>query len=457
MCMDLQDIYFGEQIDFSHICRTSSAERVEEPVFSIMMAVYNDTSLLNAAISSCLRQSFSSWELLILDNSDKSDEPWRMIQNAMAYDGRICGFRSEKNVGWAKGSQVLLEHARGKYVTFLSADDCLNPGALLRINEEIRKNHPDVVFVGNMYTNYLGGHEVESLGGILPEYRVYARGNRSEALAEIMRNVYYNSMFHYEKRSFMQQHGMDFFEPYYGDCATMTYAITKADRIVVLDMLAYCLTMNTSQSTGNYGISSGDYIFMSQWRSAKALFEREQYHDRVNVHYVADRIFKNYVASMKALCIGRWRDKDMNPVDSVTLDDIIMELGRNLESDEAGELFFLMGSSGFDALISNVANIKMFPGKDIEAAARDSWVYPLIRLVLGRRRLSFQEELDSICDLLLREENSWCIGIYTFQELADRCGDDELDVFRDRMEKVLVKYDRLMNQISGTWLIHMVQ
>ena len=115
--MELQDIYFGELIDFSRICESSSVERVNEPRFTIMMAVYNDTSLLNAAISSCLRQNFSSWELLILDNSDKSEAPWKMIQNAMTYDKRIRGFRSEKNVGWAKGSQVLLGHAKGEYVT----------------------------------------------------------------------------------------------------------------------------------------------------------------------------------------------------------------------------------------------------------------------------------------------------------------------------------------------------
>ena len=200
---ELQYIYFGEQIDFTNVYEISDRKMVEDPVFTIMMTVYNDTSLLNTAINSCLRQSFSSWELLILDNSDKSNKPWSMIQNAMAYDGRIHGFRSEKNVGWAKGSQVLLQHAKGEYVTFLSADDCLNTGALLKIYEEIRKNHPDVIFVGNMYTNYLGEHEVKSIGEVLPEYMIYTGDNKSEALVEIMKKVYYNSMFHYEKRAFM--------------------------------------------------------------------------------------------------------------------------------------------------------------------------------------------------------------------------------------------------------------
>lgn len=44
----------------------------ERPFFSYMMCVYNDTSLLNAAINSLLKQSFPKWELIILDNSDKN-------------------------------------------------------------------------------------------------------------------------------------------------------------------------------------------------------------------------------------------------------------------------------------------------------------------------------------------------------------------------------------------------
>ncbi len=447
-CADglLEEIYFGEQVDFSKDShgmedRGKSREQgAETPTFSIMMAVYNDTSLLNAAINSCLRQACQSWELLILDNSDKSEEPWRMIQNASAYDGRIRGFRSERNVGWAKGSQVLLGHARGMYVTFLSADDCLCPGALSRIEEEIGRNDPDVVFVGNVYTNYLGGREVERLGAVLPEYRLYAGGGRSQALVEIMKNVYYNSMFHYEKRSFLEEHGMDFYHPYYGDCATMTYAITKAERIVVLDMAAYCLTMNTSQSTGNYGVSSQEYIFGSQWRSARALFQQEEYDDQSGIYFMAARIFQNYVASLKALCIGRWRDRYMNPVEEVTLSDIIGELGTNLGSDDVGELFFLMGGKGFDELVKNVAAIKFFSEREVRDAARGSWVEPLIRLALDRRRMSLREKLEQICDFILKEENAWCIGIYAFQELADQCGEADWNFLRDKLERVLQKY-----------------
>ncbi|MCI8338949.1 MAG: glycosyltransferase family 2 protein [Lachnospiraceae bacterium] len=444
----MEEVYFGGQMDFSEDFPrigdggTAWAGGVDSPVFSIMMAVYNDTSLLNAAINSCLRQTCHSWELLILDNSDKNGEPWRMIENAMAYDGRIRGFRSERNLGWAKGSQVLLGHARGAYVTFLSADDCLCPGALSRIEEEVCRHDPDVVFVGNVYANYLGGRRVEKLGVMLPEYRLYVGGCRSEALVEIMKNVYYNSMFHYEKRSFLEENGMDFFEPYYGDCATMTYAITRAERMVVLPMAAYSLTMNTSQSTGNYGVSSQDYIFGSQWRSARALFQREGYDDRKGIGYVARRIFQNYVASLKALCIGRWRDKYMNPLEGVTLPDIVSELGTSLKSDDVGELFFLMGDMGFDALVKNVASIKIFPEKEILDAARGCWLEPLFRLVLGRRKMSRGEKLETMCDFILEEENIWCIGIYAFQKLAEQCGEEEWNSL-DRLDQVHQKYERM--------------
>ena len=261
-------------------------------------------------------------------------------------------------------------------------------------------------------------------------------------------------MLHYEKRTFMQQYGMDFFEPYYGDCATMTYAITKAEKIVVLDMVVYCLTENTSQTAGYCGISSENYIYMSQWRSVKALFEQEKHFDEYNVFYVAERIFQNYVSSLKALCIGKWRDRYATPVDKVTLDDIMKRLEENLKA--TGELFLLMGEKGFESLITNVESIKVFSDEDIEIAAQESWLCPLIKLVLKRSTLSHLEQLEAVCDFLLCEENTWCIGIYAFYELVEKCEHDEQVLCRDKLENVHMKIDELMKELSGTWMMNLI-
>lgn len=446
----LQDVYFGEYIDFSegHLPADRTDNVGENPVFSVMMTVYNDTSLLSSAICSCLRQDFPSWELLILDNSDKNDEAWAMIQNAVKYDSRIHAWRSEKNVGWPKGSSVLMKHAAGRYVTFLSADDCLAPGAFRRLYEEVEREEPDIIFVGNAYVNYEGGRRCSYLEECLPEYQVYRQEGRSRALVEIMQKVYYNSMFHYEKREFMEEHGMDFFAPYYADCATMTYAVTQADTIVVLDRIVYYLTMNTSQSAGHYGLGSYERIFVSQWRSAKSLFRREGYRIKTDLYYTAKRVFDNLIAGVSPLCGGECRDVFQNRVE-VSAADIMDELEGMLASQEIGELFFVIGANGFNQFMENLAVFLNRPGWEEAAAGR--CLHSLLQILRGDG-MPVAEQLDDICGFLLHEKNPWCVGIYRFEELVGQISDGELRGVVTKVNQVLQKYETMLLQAEYPWL-----
>ena len=120
----------------------------DHPIFSIIMCTYNDTSLLNIALNSVISQEFENWELIILDNSDKSDLPWKMICNASNIDSRIHCIRGKENVGWAKGASICLEYTKGQYMTFLAADDFLSNDALNSINTQIEHYNPDIVWVG---------------------------------------------------------------------------------------------------------------------------------------------------------------------------------------------------------------------------------------------------------------------------------------------------------------------
>ena len=102
----------------------------KKPLITFAMCTYNDASLLTYSIESLLHQDFKDWELLVLDNSTTSEEPWRILSNYANYDSRIKLSRSEENVGWAKGMSLILEKASGKYATFLAADDFIEEDAL---------------------------------------------------------------------------------------------------------------------------------------------------------------------------------------------------------------------------------------------------------------------------------------------------------------------------------------
>jgi len=86
---NISSVYFNFLCDFStkENCIEAKQNRkecfleeiIEEPLISFCMCTYNDVRLLNSAINSLLNQKFKNWELIILDNSDKSNKAWEMI------------------------------------------------------------------------------------------------------------------------------------------------------------------------------------------------------------------------------------------------------------------------------------------------------------------------------------------------------------------------------------------
>lgn len=91
------------------------------PVLSVLMPVYNTKEeSLKESIKSILNQTFSDFELIILDDGSKDD-----ILPIINYfqDNRIKFYKNEKNLGVSKTRNKLLDLAKGKYAAFQDADD----------------------------------------------------------------------------------------------------------------------------------------------------------------------------------------------------------------------------------------------------------------------------------------------------------------------------------------------
>jgi glycosyltransferase involved in cell wall biosynthesis len=89
------------------------------PYFSVVTTVYNKAHFVKSTIESILEQSFSDFELLIVDDgsSDNSLE----ILNSIA-DDRITVY-STKNQGVSKARNYGISKAKGKYIALCDGDD----------------------------------------------------------------------------------------------------------------------------------------------------------------------------------------------------------------------------------------------------------------------------------------------------------------------------------------------
>jgi glycosyltransferase involved in cell wall biosynthesis len=117
---------------------------MHKPKVSVLMPVYNAEKYLRLAIESVLNQSFSDFELLIVD--DGSTDGSREIIRSYG-DQRIHATWNSTNRGECYTRNRALESARGKYVAVSDADDVALPGRFGQQVEFLDRAH-DILVVG---------------------------------------------------------------------------------------------------------------------------------------------------------------------------------------------------------------------------------------------------------------------------------------------------------------------
>lgn len=95
---------------------------------SIIMPSYNTGRFIKETIESVLAQSYSAWELIIVDDcsTDDTDD----VVMAFLTDSRIRYIKNETNRGAAVSRNRALREAKGKWIAFLDSDDLWMPDKL---------------------------------------------------------------------------------------------------------------------------------------------------------------------------------------------------------------------------------------------------------------------------------------------------------------------------------------
>ena len=103
---------------------------------SIIMPSYNTAKYIADSIKSVQAQTYSNWELIIVD--DCSNDNSIEVINSFS-EPRIVLLQNEKNSGAAVSRNYALREAKGKWIAFLDSDDTWHPEKLekqIRFMEE---------------------------------------------------------------------------------------------------------------------------------------------------------------------------------------------------------------------------------------------------------------------------------------------------------------------------------
>ena len=125
---------------------------------SIIMPSYNTGRFLTETIESVLAQSYSAWELIIVDDcsTDNTDD----IVNQYLTDERIRYIKNDTNSGAAVSRNRALREAKGKWIAFLDSDDLWEPDKLKKQVSFMRDNGYHF-----SYTNYIEIDEKSKANG----------------------------------------------------------------------------------------------------------------------------------------------------------------------------------------------------------------------------------------------------------------------------------------------------
>ena len=100
----------------------SNLNKIDEPLVSVIMPVYNRIGIVKHAIDSVLKQSYKNFELIIIDDGS-NDGTVDLIESISNKDNRIKLIKHEENKGVCKSRNDGLKIAKGEYIFYLDSDN----------------------------------------------------------------------------------------------------------------------------------------------------------------------------------------------------------------------------------------------------------------------------------------------------------------------------------------------
>ena len=119
---------------------------------SVVMPIFNtEPKYLKVAIESILRQTFSFFEFIILNDSPDNKELKDIVLGYQ--DERIRYFENTETIGIARSYNRLIDLANTEIIAIMNHDDC-SLSNRLEVQYEYLLNHPEVGIVGSAYKKF---------------------------------------------------------------------------------------------------------------------------------------------------------------------------------------------------------------------------------------------------------------------------------------------------------------
>ena len=117
---------------------------------SIIMAAYNAEKTIEQAINSVLNQTYTDFELLVVNDCSK-DRTVELVKRIAATDGRVRLVSNATNSGVSYTRKHGLKESNGSWIAILDSDDAWAPDKLEKQIELQKRTNADLLFTGSAF------------------------------------------------------------------------------------------------------------------------------------------------------------------------------------------------------------------------------------------------------------------------------------------------------------------
>ena len=253
---------------------------------SIIIPIYNVESFLKECLNSVISQTLKDIEIILVDDGS-TDSSLSICQEYAKRDSRITVL-TQKNKGAGAARNKGLELARGKYLSFLDADDFFTPKLLARLFETAESRNSDIVVCDKMsYNNKT--NKIEDIQWAInkqyiPQKEVFNYKDFPNYIFNCFQNWAWNKLFNTQ---FIKENNIKFQEIkrtndlYFTNCA-----LILANRISFIDekLIYYRFgTDNNSQSTNQ--VAPTDFV--------KALIKLKEFLEEYEIYKTVKQSYIN--------------------------------------------------------------------------------------------------------------------------------------------------------------------
>lgn len=154
--------------------------------YSIIIPVYNAEATLRRCLSSIVRQPFSDYELLLINDGSTDGSDTICREYADAYPQ--IRYVAKENGGVSSARNLGLEQASGTYILFVDSDDYVAEDYFAVIDQELTQCPPDLLMFGAVNTG------VEKRTRITGTYRETEELNIARRIADAMQRYLFSSL-----------------------------------------------------------------------------------------------------------------------------------------------------------------------------------------------------------------------------------------------------------------------